>query len=206
MPHPPIATRPARASDRDVVIDILARAFVDDPALSWLFRDSATRPQRLRRFFALITAADARPADWTLALDAGNRPVAAALWRPPGHWAIPRTAMARNILPLLATFGTGLPRALAMQAQIDSHHAAAPHWYLQFAGCLPAAQGKGYGGAAIRDRLALCDAHHQPAALETATPANLGLYQALGFAISDDYRIKADRAGPGPQFWTMWRA
>jgi hypothetical protein len=40
-----------------------------------------------------------------------------------------------------------------------------------------------------------------PAALETATPANVGMYEALGFAVTGTYRI----SGGGPEFWSMWR-
>ena len=65
---------------------------------------------------------------------------------------------------------------------------------------VPTAQGKGFGGAAIRARLALCDAQGLPAALETATESNVGLYQALGFAVTGTYRITG-----GPMFWSMWR-
>ena len=39
-----------------------------------------------------------------------------------------------------------------------------------------------------------------PAALETATPGNLAIYEALGFRVTGTYQIKG-----GPQFWSMWR-
>jgi hypothetical protein len=39
-----------------------------------------------------------------------------------------------------------------------------------------------------------------PAALETATPSNLGLYQSLGFVITDTHDVRN-----GPTFWNMWR-
>lgn len=195
-----IAVRAAGEADREVTAAVLARAFIDDPAMAHLFRDAGDRPRRLGKFFTLIGKLDPTPAHWTLALDCGV-PVAAAMWRPPGSWATPASAMLRLLPQLLGTFGTALPRALAMQAVMEAHHPQAPHWYLQFAGCVPASQGKGFGGAAIRDRLRRCDVEALPAALETATEANLGLYRALGFEVTDCYRIK-----DGPMFWTMWRA
>lgn len=75
-----------------------------------------------------------------------------------------------------------------------------PHWYLEFAGCIPAAQGSGYGGAAIRAQLAVADAAGLPAALETAKAGNLAIYQALGFVVSGTFD-----ASPDLKFWTMWR-
>ena len=41
-----------------------------------------------------------------------------------------------------------LRRALAMQGQLEAHHPAEPHWYLQFVGCVPERHGRGLGGAA----------------------------------------------------------
>jgi ribosomal protein S18 acetylase RimI-like enzyme len=199
MQRPPIPVRPAAAADRLTTAAILARAFVDDPAMAYLFQGDAGRPERLRHFFKLMTRVDDNPALWTLALDAGT-PVAAAMWRPPGAWATPTSAMLRLLPAMLHTFGFSLPRALALQSRLEAHHPHAPHWYLQYAGCVPDAQGRGFGGAAIRARLAACDAEGLPAALETATPANVGLYQALGFAVTATYDIKG-----GPRFWTMWR-
>ncbi|MBC7504276.1 MAG: GNAT family N-acetyltransferase [Sandarakinorhabdus sp.] len=108
--------------------------------------------------------------------------------------------MLRLLPQMIGTFGLGLPRALAMQGVLEKHHPHPPHWYLQFVGCEPAAQGKGHGGAANRARLAQCDEQGLPAALETATPGNLGLYQTLGFVVTDSYTINN-----GPDFWTMWR-
>lgn len=180
--------------------DVLARAFIDDPAMAYLFPDAAGRADRLARFFTTITRVDASTDHWTLALDAAGTPVAATLWRPPGAWVTPASAMLRLLPQLIATFRTGLPRALALQSVLEAHHPKAPHWYLQFAGCVPTAQGKGYGGAAIRERLAHCDATGVPAALETATPSNLGLYQSLGFVITDSHEVRN-----GPTFWNMWR-
>ncbi|MFZ4690427.1 MAG: GNAT family N-acetyltransferase [Polymorphobacter sp.] len=192
--------RPAADADRSAVADVLARAFIDDPAMAYLFRDAADRPRRLRKFFDLIGSADADAGQWDVAIGPQGAPVATAMWRPPGLWQTPATAMLRLLPRLVGAFGLALPRALALQSVMEAHHPHTPHWYLQFTGCVPEHQGKGYGGAAIRARLAQCDAQGLPAALETATESNLGFYQALGFAIADTYDIKG-----GPTFWTMWR-
>jgi ribosomal protein S18 acetylase RimI-like enzyme len=201
MQRPPIVTRPATAADRPLAAGILARAFIDDPALSYLFTDAADRPRRLARFFALITSIDATPDLWTLAADESGAESAVALWRPPGQWKTPTAAMLAQALPLVQVFGWSLARALAMQGQIEAHHPHPPHWYLQFVGCVPERHGRGLGGAVIRARLAQCDHDGLPAALETATPANVGIYEALGFVVTGTYRIK----GGGPEFWSMWR-
>ena len=198
--RPPIAVRSATEADRGATAGVLARAFINDPAMAYLFPDASGRADRLARFFAMMASVDADTDGWSLALDDAGAPVAAAVWRPPGEWQTPVTAMLRFLPQLIATFGTGLVRALALQSRLDAHHPHVPHWYLQFAGCVPAAQGKGYGGAAIRARLALCDARGLPAALETATHSNIGLYQSLGFVVTGSHDVPK-----GPTFWNMWR-
>lgn len=200
MRRPPIPVRSATLVDRPVAAGILARAFIDDPAMAYLFRRADRRPARLQRFFTTITGIDPDPDLWSLAADPAGTMVATALWRPPGAWATPSRAILAELPALLRTFGSSLVRALALQALMDRHHPAAPHWYLQFAGCVPESQGCGYGGAAIRAGLARADAAQLPCALETATPANIGLYQSLGFAVTKTYAPRR-----GPRFWTMWR-
>ncbi|GGE18972.1 N-acetyltransferase [Polymorphobacter glacialis] len=199
MERPPIIVRAATDTDRAATASVLAQAFIDDPAMAYLFRSAAGRDNRLARFFALMSDVDAEASNWSLALEDGV-PVAAATWRAPGSWATPASAMLRFLPRLVSVFGTALPRALTLQSVLETHHPTAPHWYLQYAGCVPAQQGKGYGGAAIRDRLAQCDAEGLPAALETATESNLGLYRSLGFVITDSFPI-----GNTLTFWTMWR-
>ena len=108
--------------------------------------------------------------------------------------------MLRNAVPLLRAFGTALPRALDLQNRLEAHHPGAPHWYLAFVGCDPARQVQGLGGAAIKARLARCDADAMPAALETATEGNLAIYRALGFEVTGTFDVPG-----GPRFWMMWR-
>jgi GNAT superfamily N-acetyltransferase len=197
---PAPAVRAASNEDRGAVAGVLARAFIDDPAMAHLFRNVADRPRRLARLFGLIVSIDGTPAHWTLAAGEDGQLAAAALWRPPGAWKTPASAMVASILPLVQTFGWSLPRALAMQGLIEKHHPAIPHWYLQFVGCVPEQHGRGLGGAVIRARLAECDAQGVPAALETATPGNVPIYEALGFRVTGTYDVRG-----GPKFWSMWR-
>lgn len=196
MQRAAIPVRAATPADAAVIAATLARAFIQDPVLGYLFPDAASRPRKLFQFFTLIVRAETRPADTLIAGDGA----AAAIWRAPGEWRTPVSAMLRLAIPMLTTFGSGLMRALRLQSLIEAHHPAAPHWYLAFAGCDPPRHGRGFGGAAIRARLAQCDAAGLPAALETANEANLAIYAALGFVVSGTYD-----AAPGLRFWSMWR-
>jgi ribosomal protein S18 acetylase RimI-like enzyme len=200
MTRPLHVVRPATPADQRLATGILARAFIDDPALSWLMPDRASRPRRLTALFGAITRLGGNPACWSLAAEADKTPAAVALWKPPGEWQTPLTRTLGELPALLSAFGFGTFRALGLQDAMEKHHPKAPHWYLQFVGCSPEAQGKGLGGAVIRDRLAVCDRDGLPAALETATASNVGLYEALGFRVTETFTWK-----DGPQFWAMWR-
>src|SRR4029079_1798639 len=61
----------------------LARAFEDDPVMSWIFRDEAERPARLERAFELFLRRIWLPQDECYSVE---RLFGAALWLPPGKW------------------------------------------------------------------------------------------------------------------------
>lgn len=189
--------RAAAPADRPAIVAVLAAAFADDPALAWIFPDSARRPARLLRFFDLITRADARLPLAQVALAADGCIIGAALWRPPEQWALPTTSLIANLPRLAGTFGMALPRTLRLMGAMDHQHDRRPHWYLQFIGVAPQAQGQGLGGALLR--AGLTRASGAPCYLETATPSNVGLYQAHGFGVRNEWQH-----GNAPNFWSMW--
>ena len=97
--------------------------------------------------------------------------------------------------------GSATGRALAVGQAIEAHFPAEPFWYLHIAGCDPAAQGKGHGGAAIRAGLDRIAGSGLPAYLETANEKNLGFYRSLGFAVNSEWSVPKG----GPRFWSMLR-
>ncbi len=191
-----VTIRDAVSDDRAAVAAMLGRAFADDPAMSYIFPDPLTRAERLPRLFALLFDSDA----------VGMRLVSGAaevvtFWRPPGEAEVPITAMLRQAIPLLATLGTALPRALRLAHAIEAHFPSEPFWYLHIAGVDPARQGRGLGGASIRAGLVRCDADGVPAYLETATGSNVALYGRLGFELIREWSVPKG----GPRFWSMIR-
>jgi GNAT superfamily N-acetyltransferase len=126
---------------------------------------------------------------------------AATLWRGPGQARTSPWQMLRQVLPMIGTFGTALGRAMAVSNAIDLHLPGGDYWYLHIAGCDPAAQGRGLGGAAVRAGLECVAGSGLPAYLETATERNLGFYRAIGFDVTGEWHV----AKNGPRFWSMWR-
>ena len=179
------------------LVETLAQAFQTDPALSWILPDPDHRARALRGLFRVLVPADMRAG---LALrTAGNE--AAALWRAPGQAHSGTLEFLRTVVPLVATFGTTLPRGLKVQESIDAHRPKGRFWYLHYVGVRSEHQGKGHGGRIIRAQTATADAEGMPCWLETATPVNVPLYERLGFVT----QVEWDVAGGGPHFWGMMR-
>jgi ribosomal protein S18 acetylase RimI-like enzyme len=189
--------RVASSGDRTLVTSMLGAAFQDDPVMSFIFPDAAVRRARLPRLFAI--AYDGDGANGGRFMTNGGEAV--TLWQAPGHGHLSLREKIILSVPWLAAVGLAFSRALAVSAASDANHPAEPHWYLDFAGCAPKAQGRGFGGAAIRAGLARADADGVPSYLETANEANLDLYRTFGFVVTHRWRV---RGGPG--HWSMLRS
>lgn len=187
----------ARLSDQATIIETLAQAFQTDPALSWILPDPAHRARALRSLFRTLVPADMR-AGVALRAPADE---AAALWRAPGQAHSGTLEFLRTVIPLVATFGTALPRGLKVQSGIDAHRPHGRFWYLHYVGVRPEHQGKGHGGRIIRAQTAIAEAQALPCWLETATAENVPLYERLGFVT----QVEWDVPGGGPHFWGMMR-
>lgn len=191
-----IPCRVASQSDKDAAVATLAEAFQHEPAFSFILPDPAARHRALLRAFRIIFDEDIRAG----ALMMTSQAEAVTAWRSPakmheGWWEAIRTR-----LPYLLAFGPAIGRAAQVSALIKAHLPAERCWYLHYTGCHSDHRGKGFGAAAIRAGLARADAERARCWLETADPANLAIYRALGFEIACTWQVPG-----GPQFWGMMR-
>jgi GNAT superfamily N-acetyltransferase len=187
----------AEDAHQSALIETLAQAFQTDPALSWILPDPDHRARALRGLFRVLVPADRRAG---IALRSEGDE-AASLWRAPGQAHSGTLEFLRTVVPLVATFGTALPRGLKVQGGIDAHRPKGRFWYLHYVGVRPEHQGKGHGGRIIRAQTAAADIEGMPCWLETATPANVPLYERLGFHTQVEWEVP----GGGPHFWGMMR-
>lgn len=183
---------------RPAAIETLALAFASDPALSWIIPDPVRRARRLPGLFEYLFDDHQRRG---LILTSPAREVV-TLWHVPGGIHVHQPLTLGYLLRMLAILGPNIRRAgTAAQAIADHIPAGEDHLYLNFIGVHPAAQGKGWGGLAIRAGIAEANRRGIDVCLETATPVNVGIYQRMGFAVTDEW----DVPGGGPHFWTMVR-
>lgn len=191
---PQVQVRDATPEDRDAVAAMLARAFDDDPVLDWLMPDPAVRARRVPGMFAAFFTGDGPPG-MRLATPGCE---AATLWRAPGA-AKEEDGGLPGLWHAWRLFGGALLRGKRVGDAIAAHFPPQPFWYLHIAGCDPAHQGKGLGRAVVQaglDRIG-----NVPVYLETAKERNLGFYQSLGFAVTDEWSVPRG----GPRFWSMIR-
>jgi GNAT superfamily N-acetyltransferase len=180
------------------ISEALARAFEDDPVMSWIFRDESERPGRLDRAFALFIRRIWLPQEECYGTD---RLFGAALWLPPGKWHLSVGTQVRLVPSLLSVAGRNLPRlSLALQF-IEKRHPKEPHYYLAVLGVEPEFQGRGFGGALMQPVLSRCDRERIPAYLESSKRRNVVLYERHGFEVVEEVRLPRG----GPPIWRMWR-
>ena len=209
--HDPGATtlpiRPAidgsdiRKLDPDGVPSIaraLARAFEDDPVMSWIFPREDERATRLEGAFALYLRRIWLPQDECYAID---RLSGAALWLPPGKWHLGLGHQLRLLPSMIAVNGRNLPRLMTALRMIEKSHPKEPHYYLAVLGVEPELQGRGFGSALMQPILGRCDRDQVPAYLESSKPRNVVLYERHGFRVVEELRLPKD----GPPLWRMWR-
>jgi ribosomal protein S18 acetylase RimI-like enzyme len=193
-----IAVRRATLADSDLIGRTLADAFIDDPVFNWLV-PAANHDARLRVFFTSLARSYLNHDKHVYVVGDGR---AAALWSPPGPWALQSTEVARDVRDAVQAFGRRMVRAVRVQSQISSLHPKEPtHWYLGYLGTRGLDQGRGLGSALLRTVLDLADRDGVAAYLESSCERNLTLYQRHGFVIVEEFSA----LGKGPSMWRMWR-
>ena len=193
-----IDTRPAQGGDIDPLAAALARAFHDDPAMTWLFGErSDPRLRRLRRYFGSEARRHSR--DGGTVLTADGHP-GAAFWEPPDNWRTPWSEVLRAAPMMLQSIGPRIPRALKGLSMMERAHPREPHWYLSVLGTDPPQQGRGVGAALLEPILDRCDNEGLGAYLESSKEANIPFYQRFGFTVTGQIDLP-----DGPALWPMWR-
>ena len=188
--------RKAGKADAGALAGLLARAFDDDPLMTWMF----PRPERRRACLPRMFRGLLRPA---LALDEVYTTEAldgAAFWNPPGTFPLGGWANARMGLTMALLMGRRLPSCAPGLLYFDRHHPRDPHWYLQMLGTEPARQGLGVGTALLVPMLERCDAAGLPVYLEASKERNVPYYARHGFEVTEEMQVPK-----GPKLWAMWR-
>jgi ribosomal protein S18 acetylase RimI-like enzyme len=178
---------------------VLARAFQDDPAWSWVFPNPSRRAALLPWLFQTgfeVTEAEI----WTT----GGDMLGIARWLPPGRPVVHVGPMLRALVATPLRVREATTRFFAYGRAVEAMRADAvpePHWYLAGIGVEPARQREGIGSALITPGLDAAAAAGLPAALLTNSDRNLSFYGRHGFEVVREGRTPED----GPRAWMMRR-
>jgi ribosomal protein S18 acetylase RimI-like enzyme len=193
-----LTPRVARPSDLDAVINTITVAFHDDPVWSWAFPDAAARPAQFRRWWpVLVEGALAQGFTW---LTDGAETI--SVWVRPNQPELSDEAEARVLPTLEELLGARSRTVLEGLLRFETAHPHdEPHYYLSFVATHDDHRGQGIGEQLLAQNLALIDAEHLPAYLESSNPKNLARYRRLGFEPRDEFSMPDN----GPPVTTMWR-
>ncbi|WP_330180664.1 GNAT family N-acetyltransferase [Nocardia sp. NBC_01503] len=196
-----ITVRQAQRSDIPTLGRVLGLAFADDPIVTWLLPDAASRARRAATMFTTVARHNYfEHGGIDVAVDDSGDLVGVAMWAPPGHSS--EHTNLRALSGLIRAFRGRLFAAGRMAEKMAAEHPHdPPHWYLASIGTLPATRGKGYGKALLSARLDRCDAEGLPAYLESSKPENVPYYERFGFEVT----AELDATEGGPLMWKMWR-
>ena len=197
-----VVTQPGvvrKASQTDVpgIAQALARAFLDDPVMVWLFPKESSRAGKLERMFAAQMTRIILPKDSLYTTDEHQ---GGALWEPPGTSKLGLWQLFRLLPAFGSIFGSRVPAVVKLLTTIDAKHPVEPSWYLFTLGTDPAFQGQGVGRALMEPVLTHCDTEGLPAYLESSKEANIAYYERSGFKVTGEITVKN-----GPTVWPMWR-
>lgn len=193
--------RPARKADVRELSRTMARAFYDDPVMSWLLSNDNARTARLTRLFATIVRHQHLAGGGVEVARGAAGIGGAALWDPPDRWRESRRQQLAMTPGFLRVFGFRTAKARAALDVMMRVHPEEPHWYLAAIGSDPTVRGQGFGQVLMRSRLDRCDAEHCPAYLESTKPENVPYYQRFGFRVTREIALP----DAGPPLWAMWR-
>jgi GNAT superfamily N-acetyltransferase len=194
-PPRPLVREP-HPGERKALLEVIGRAFYDDPVSKYVFPKDSGRVAGFARFSGLAIDAFAESA-----IVLTNEAVqGAAIWQAPSPAPTGGFLQIRLAMRLAWIAGRHFPRVARLGEFMSKHHLREPHYYLATLGTDPQHQGKGIGSAVMQPILDRCDKEHLPAYLESSKEANIPFYNGHGFDVIEDLQIP-----DGPRLWPMIR-
>lgn len=194
--------RAASGSDVPAAAELLGAAFLDYPFTRHTL-SAVDHERRLVENQTLFLDEIGIPYGRVWVIDAADHTDqldAVAVWTTPDAADISDVFV--RLVPRLAEIaGDRADIAADTEAALAPFRPTEPAWFLATVGVRPGRQGRGLGAAVIAPGLDEADRAGQAAFLETSLPANVRLYQRLGFEITAELELPHD----GPRTWAMTR-
>jgi ribosomal protein S18 acetylase RimI-like enzyme len=177
MPGMHIAGR----KEKTIVLDIINKAFKNDPALSWMTELSKNKKKKK---FVMEYLVEETYSKGTVYITDDNSGV--ALWQGIDKKRVSLKLLLYDILMLFRFNFPSLIRLLKFKGITKKQFLNnAKYCYLATIAVLPKAQGKGLASRLMNPVLELCRKKDIPVFLETANVSNVEIYQSKGFCTTD---------------------
>ncbi len=190
-----------RAERAEQVVETLVSAFRDYPVMHYVLgAGGADDDRRLRRLVGFFVAARALRGEWLLGIGDGAGLDAAALVSDPMRGSPPALQALRE--EVWADLGGGArARYEACGAAWRAFATEGPHLHLNMIGVHPRSRGRGLGRLLLEHVATMsCEVPGSlGVSLTTEDPANVPLYQHLGYEVTGHARI-----APGLESWGMF--
>jgi ribosomal protein S18 acetylase RimI-like enzyme len=161
---------------------VLGRGMRDNPIHERAFgTDRERRESALTSLFTAVLASHVMRGT-ILGAYSGGVLVGVCSMTPPGHCQLSGLDKLRMVPVLLGAGGLASTlRTLSWAGSWGKHDPKDPHWHLGPVGVERRLQGKGIGGALLRDFCARMDAERATAYLETDKKENVAIYERFAF-------------------------
>ena len=182
---------------------MMGRAATDDPLFEFCLPDETGRAEKVALFMQMILRVGLVHGEvWATP----GTITGIAAWLAPDHsmisqedrdaagWISVRQAWGSDAIGRFQAFLTDI-------AEANERVNHDPHWYLMWVCVEPGHQGRGIGGALIREVLSQAEEKRVPCHLQTYTAHNVAIYKSLGFEVSKDMAMPRS----GIRRWYMVR-
>ena len=172
--------RRATVKDKQLVIDILKKAFDDNKSVNYVVKQGDRRDERIKGLMEYsFDVCYAFGEVWISNDDQG-----CALILFPDRKRTSLRTILWDVKLALSVIGIARVRTvLKREAMIKSNHPKDSFAYLWFIGVNPVRQNKGIGSAFIQEVIETCERKGRPIYLETSTQKNIPFYKKFGFEI-----------------------
>ena len=191
--------RKAGHNDLDTLINVLVRAYDQDPIVDWLVLKDEKRSQRMATFFEILVNHCGMKYDHAFTTEDLS---GIAVWYPPEPRDCWKHSFLEDVILLrkwIRVCGIrGMPSGMAVDKLVKKHHLKSPHYYLSPLGVDPVHQGRGIGSHLLQHGLRMCNEKGVPAYLETGTEENIRFYMKHDFKVIEEFFFPR-----GPKNWTM---
>jgi ribosomal protein S18 acetylase RimI-like enzyme len=167
----------ATVKDKELVINMLSRAFENNKSVNYIAGNSCKQIERLMRYafekcflFGGVLLNEDKSA-CLLYIDSTRKQV-----------SLPSVFL--DLKLVLAVIGLwSIKKVISREKTISQYYPSDPYLYIWFIGVEPTKQGKGHGSHLLYDFITLSKYQGKPVYLETSTVRNVSWYKRLGFEV-----------------------